>query len=130
MPSVAPRDHWWHQPLLKGLASLLFALSVTFFPFAADAIRARRRAKPIEIVASAEPASQFSSEARSEIATRAEESAESIAVTVVITNTGGDSVRTTVSQYCPAVFQLRHVADGDGRGGMPHPRSSSWTERR
>ena len=46
-------ERWWDTPLTKALASLTIALTVTFRPLAIDQVRARRRAKPIQIVATA-----------------------------------------------------------------------------
>ena len=48
---MQPPGRWWDAPLPKGLSSLLVALSVTFLPLWCDQVRARRSAKPIEIVA-------------------------------------------------------------------------------
>jgi hypothetical protein len=43
---------WRQHPLLLGLASLAIALAVTFLPLGIDALRARKRATPIEVLAS------------------------------------------------------------------------------
>ena len=101
--------------MFKGLASLATALTVTFLPLAIDAIRARQRARPIEIVASSEPARRFSYEVRTGVTSPLAASAESIAVVVVVTNTGAESARATVSRDCPVLFQLRAASDSAGR---------------
>jgi hypothetical protein len=117
---MAPRDRWWDNPLLKGLSSLVIALSVVFTPSAIDEIRARRRAMPIRIVAPPDSAPGGEAAARHESASRltwrassevTRPPAESIAVTVVITNSGADSARIVVSRYCPILLQLRHPPD-------------------
>ena len=48
---MRPDESWWDTTLTKALASLAIALAVTFLPLAIDQVRARRRAKPIRIVA-------------------------------------------------------------------------------
>jgi hypothetical protein len=93
--------------LPKGLSSLLVALSVTFLPLWCDQMRARRRAKPIEIVASPAPVVPLSFQARAELTGTP---SDSIAVTVAITNTSTESSRARVSQYCHVLFQWRAVA--------------------
>lgn len=42
----------WQHPLVLGLVSLAIALSVAFLPLGIDALRARKRATPIEVLAS------------------------------------------------------------------------------
>jgi hypothetical protein len=46
-----PMDRLGQKPLPRAVASLAVALFVTFLPWAADELRARRRAAPIRIVA-------------------------------------------------------------------------------
>jgi len=43
---------WWQHPLVLGLASLAIALAVAFLPLGIDTLRARKRAAPIEVLAS------------------------------------------------------------------------------
>jgi hypothetical protein len=43
---------WRQHPLVLGLASVAIALAVTFLPLGIDALRARKRATPIEVLAS------------------------------------------------------------------------------
>jgi len=43
---------WWQHPLVLGLVSLAIALAVTFLPLGIDALRARKHATPIEVLAS------------------------------------------------------------------------------
>jgi hypothetical protein len=43
---------WWQHPLVLGLVSLAIALGLTFLPLGIDALRARKRATPIEVLAS------------------------------------------------------------------------------
>ena len=106
------QGRWWDRPLSKGVSSLLIALSVAFLPLWIDQVRARRSAKPIEIVAYPPPAARLSYEARAEVTKPA---SDSIRVTVVIANTGADSARTLVSQHCPVLFQLRAASDSTRR---------------
>jgi hypothetical protein len=123
-------ERWWDTPLTKALASLAIALAVTFLPLAIDQVRARRRAKPIQIVASAaDTAVPFAYAASSEATPTP---AESVAVSVVITNTTPDSVRATVTQDCPVFFELRDVGDATGpprwhgRWGTCPARGRTW----
>ena len=44
-------ERWWEKPLPMGVSSLAIALAVALLPMAVDEIRARRRAKPIQIIA-------------------------------------------------------------------------------
>src|SRR5688572_17228693 len=119
-------ERWWDTPLTNALASLAIALTVTFLPFAIDQVRARRRAKPIQIVATATDTTvPFAYAASSEVTPPP---AESVAVSVVITNVRPDSVWATVTQDCPVFFELRDVGDTagpprwDGRWGTCHAR--------
>ena len=93
------------------ITSLVIALSVAFLPFWVDQVRARRRAKPIQIIAAPGVVAQLSYRANAEVTPAP---AESIAVTVAITNIGPDSMRTTASLYCPVVFQLRDIGNPTG----------------
>ena len=45
-------DRSWEASLLKGIASLAIALTITFLPMLVNNIRARRQATPVEIIAS------------------------------------------------------------------------------
>jgi hypothetical protein len=45
-------DRSWGASLLKGIASLAVALTITFLPMLVNNIRARRQATPVEIIAS------------------------------------------------------------------------------
>jgi hypothetical protein len=45
-------DRSWGASLLKGIASLAVALTITFLPMLVNNIRARRQAAPVEIIAS------------------------------------------------------------------------------
>jgi len=128
MPSETPRNRWWDHPLLKGIGGLAVALFVTFLPLAIDAIRARRPAKPIEIVAS-EPTREFSYEVRSGVTTPAA-APESIVVAVVITSTGTGSARTTVRQYCPVMIQLRRAQSDTARIVWSGPERTCLTRGR
>ena len=109
---MQPPGRWWDAPLPKGLSSLLVALSVAFLPFWCDQVRARRSAKPIEIVASREPIAPLSYEARAEVTGTPP---DSIAVTVAITNTSTESARALVSQYCRVLFEWRAGSDSTAR---------------
>jgi hypothetical protein len=57
------------HPLVLGLVSLAIALAVAFLPLAIDALRARKRATPIEVLAS--PAAVTESTASPSTTTRA-----------------------------------------------------------
>ena len=123
-------ERWWDTPVTKALASLAIALTVTFLPLAIDQVRARRRAKPIHIVATAADTTvPFAYAASGEVSAPP---AESVAVSVVITNTRPDSVRATVTQDCPVFFELRDVGDTtgpprwDGRWGTCRARGRTW----
>ena len=124
---MRPDESWWDTTLTKALASLAIALAVTFLPLAIDQVRARRRAKPIQIVATtADTTVPFAYAASSEVIPPPAES-----VAVVITNTRPDSVRATV-QDCPVFFELRDVGDAtgpprwDGRWGTCRARGRTW----
>ena len=43
---------WRQHPLVLGLASLAIALAVSFLPLVIETLRARKRATPIEVLAS------------------------------------------------------------------------------
>lgn len=123
-------ERWWDTPLTKALASLAIALTVTFLPLVIDQVRARRRAKPIHIVArAADTTAPFAYAASGEVSPPP---AESVAVAVVITNTRPDSVRATVTQDCPVFFELSNVGDAtgpprwDGRWGACRARGRTW----
>jgi hypothetical protein len=49
---MALGDRSWGASLLKGIASLAVALTITFLPMLVNNIRARRQAAPVEIIAS------------------------------------------------------------------------------
>ena len=105
-------DREWGKPLPMAITSLVIALCVAFLPLWIDKVRAQRRAKPIQIIAAPGVVAHLSYRTNAEVTPAP---AESIAVTVAITNIGPDSTRATVSLNCPVVFQLREVADAAGR---------------
>ena len=111
---MQPPGRLWDAPLPKALSSLLVALSVAFLPLWCDQVRARRSAKPIEIVALPAAAAPLSFQTRAELTGTPP---DSIAVTVAITNTSTESARTLVSQHCRVLFQLRTASDS-----IAHPR--------
>ena len=105
-------DRWWDDPLPKGLASLLVALSVALLPVAINEARARRRAKPIEIVATASDRAKVEYQVRVRVTTPP---AESIVVTIGLADVGLDSAaRSLVKGRCPALLQLRTSAERAG----------------
>ena len=112
MTPVQPPGRLWDAPLPKGLTSLLIALSVAFLPLWCDQVRARRSAKPIEIIASPAPVVPLAFQARAELTGTP---SDSIAVTVAITNTSTESARAVVSQYCQVLFEWRAVSDTTAR---------------
>jgi hypothetical protein len=115
---MLPYRRLWDAPLPKALSSLLVALSVTFLPLWCDQVRARRSAKPIEIVASPAPVIPLSFQAMAELTGTP---SDSIAVTVAITNTSTESARTLVGRYCRVLFQWRAASDSNA--------SSRWDGR-
>ena len=109
---MQPPGRLWDAPLPKALSSLLVALSVAFLPLWCDQVRARRSAKPIEIVASPAPVAPLFFQSRAELTGTL---SDSIVVTVAITNTSTESVRALVSQYCHVLFEWRAASDSTAR---------------
>lgn len=94
------------------ISSLVIALSVAFLPFWIDQVRARRRAAPIAIIATSGIDDRFAFRASSRLTPAP---AESIAVTVQLSNTGTDSTRASAGEQCAVRFQLHSAGDSVGR---------------
>jgi len=103
---------WWNDTLPKAMASLVVALSVAFLPLAVNEVRARRRAKPIQIVATASDRAKLEYQVRVRVTTSP---ADSIVVTIGLTDASLDSAaRSLVNGRCPVLLQLRTSAERDG----------------